>query len=198
MENNIDFKNLWKQQNVNQPNMEELQAKLKQFRKSNIQKLIFVNIILIILSAIIIAKWYYYQPDYLSTKIGIILTILAMFIFVLSNNKLFELFSSLDNTQTNSGFIQSLSIIKTKQNYLQTSILSLYFILLSLGICLYMYEYTLKMTTFWSCFSYAGLLIWIAFNWFYLRPKAIKKQNLKLDRLIDKCEIIRKQLAENE
>jgi hypothetical protein len=33
MENNIDFKNLWKQQAVSPPNIEELLAKLKHFKK---------------------------------------------------------------------------------------------------------------------------------------------------------------------
>jgi tRNA U34 5-carboxymethylaminomethyl modifying GTPase MnmE/TrmE len=34
MENNIDFKNLWKQQAVSPPNIEELLAKLKHFKKN--------------------------------------------------------------------------------------------------------------------------------------------------------------------
>jgi hypothetical protein len=42
--------------------------------------------------------------------------------------------------------------------------------------------------------TYAVTLAWIVFNWFYLRPKTIKKQQAKLDDLISKFERINKQL----
>ena len=49
-----------------------------------------------------------------------------------------------------------------------------------------MYEYALEMPTSTAIFAYAATLAWIGFNWFYIRPKTIKKQNVKLDELIDK------------
>jgi hypothetical protein len=44
--------------------------------------------------------------------------------------------------------------------------------------------------------AYVVTFAWIAFNWFYLRPKTIKKQQGKLNELINKFEEINNQLKE--
>jgi Flp pilus assembly protein TadB len=196
--NNIDFATIWKQQKVSQPNIEELLHKLKQFKKSSIQKLIISNIILVATSGLVIFIWHYYKPQFITTKIGIVLTIVAMVIFVFSNNKLFSVFNKIDNTKNNNEYLQCLTALETKQKYMQTKMLGFYFITLGLGICLYMYEYTLRMTTVWAIFVYLITLLWISFNWFYIRPKTIKKQQTKLDELIRKFESINKQLDSGE
>ncbi|MBK6772550.1 MAG: hypothetical protein IPG78_10570 [Ignavibacteria bacterium] len=46
--------------------------------------------------------------------------------------------------------------------------------------------------------SYFTTLMWIAFNWFYLRPRQIKKQRAKTDELIIKLEMLNRQISENE
>lgn len=195
--NNLDFSTIWKQQKVSQPNIVELQYKLKQFKKSSLQKLIILNILLFTTSGLIIFIWYYYQPQFISTKIGIIMTILAMIIFILSNNKLLYVFKNIDKTKNNIEYLKSITDIKTKQKFIQTKILGIYFITLSLGICLYMYEYTSKMTMSWAISAYLIILAWFGFNWFYLRPKIIKKQQSKLDEIINKFKNINTQINED-
>lgn len=196
--NNIDFTTIWKQQKVSQPNIEELLNKLKQFKKSSLQKLILSNIILLTTIGFIIFIWFYYKPQFITTKTGIVLTILAMIIFMFSNNKLFSVFNKIDNTKNNNDYLQTLMTLKTKQKYMQTTMLSFYFITLSIGISLYMYEYTSRMTIVWAIFTYLITLMWIGFNWFYLRPKTIKKQQTKLNELISKIGNLNKQLNEKE
>ena len=198
MDTNIDFKNLWKQQAVSPPNLEELLSKLKHFKKISMRKLILTNVLLIATSALIIMFWYYFQPEFISTKIGIVLNILAMMIFLLVSNKLAVFYKTIDGTQSNSEYVQKLISIKTKQHFLQTKVLSLYFIVLGSGLCLYMYEYTCRMTTFWGIFTYVLLLAWIGFTWFYLRPKEIKKEQDKVNSLIAKFEAVNKQLNADE
>lgn len=197
MNNNIDFKDLWKKQAVSHPNIEELRSKLNHFKRTSLRRLIITNILLIATCAFIAFIWYYYQPQYTSTKIGIILTVLAMVMYLFVYNKLILSYQTIDSTQSNSEYLQKLVTIKTKQQFLQSTILSLYFILLGSGICLYMYEYALKMTLFWGIFAYGAMLAWICFTWFYLRPKEIKKQQNKINSLIAKLEAINKQLNSN-
>ncbi|WP_238555482.1 hypothetical protein [Chryseobacterium sp. P1-3] len=115
MDTNIDFKNIWKQQTSHQPSIEELLGKLKQFRLENLRKLILINIMLIITSLGIAFIWYRYQPQLVTTKIGIVLVILAMLIFLCAYNRLFMVFYKIDNTQTNQEYLQSLYIVKGKQ-----------------------------------------------------------------------------------
>ncbi len=197
MATNIDFKNIWKQQTSNRPNMEELLGKLKKFRNQNLRRLIFANIGLITTSLLILFIWYRYQPQMITTKIGIVLVVLGMAIFLFAYNKMFMVFYKIDQTQSNNEYLQSLYTVKSKQKLMQTTILNLYFIMLFLGICFYMYEYTSRMTLSSGILAYAVTLAWIAFNWLYLRPKTIKKQQEKLDELINKFEELNHQLKES-
>jgi Flp pilus assembly protein TadB len=198
MENNtnIDFKDLWKKQTVSQHNIEDLMARLKQFRKAGLRSLWKTNIMLFATSAFIIFIWYYYQPQFISTKIGIVLVILAMIMYVTVYNGLLQIYKDIDTTQTNQEYLQKLILIKRKQQFMQSTILSWYFVLLLSGICLYMYEYTSRMTVFYALITYGVTLLWIGFNWFYLRPKQIKKQQAKINHLIAKFEDVNLQLKE--
>lgn len=196
MDSNIDFKNIWKQQTSNKPNLEELLGKLKKFKKENLRKLICSNLSLTATSVFIIFIWYYYQPQMISTKLGIVLVILAMVIFLIAYNRMFMTFYTIDNTQSNHEYLQNLYVVKSKQKFMQTTMMNLYFIMLSLGICLYMYEYTSRMTPISGIIAYGITLLWIAFNWFYLRPRTIRKQQGKVDGLINKFEEINNQLQE--
>lgn len=192
--NNIDFKDLWKQQTVSQPNIEDLMTRLKQFKKAGLRSVWKTNILLFATAAFIIFIWYYYQPQFISTKIGIILVILAMVMYVAFYNGLLRIYKDIDTTQTNQEYLQKLILIKRKQQFMQSVILSWYFVLLLAGICLYMYEYASRMTVFYALITYGITLLWIGFNWFYLRPKQIKKQQSKINDLIAKFEDINKQL----
>ena len=194
--NNIDFKDLWKKQAVSQPNIEDLMERLKQFKKAGLRSVWKTNILLFATSAFIIFIWYYYQPQFISTKIGIVLVILAMVMYVAVYNGLLRIYKDIDTTQTNQEYLQRLILIKRKQQFMQYTILSWYFVLLLSGICLYMYEYASRMTIFYAFITYGVTLLWIGFNWFYLRPKQIKKQQAKINELIAKFEDVNSQLKE--
>lgn len=196
MDTNIDFKNIWKQQTAPKPNIEELLQKLKKFKNENLRKLILTNLLLIVTSLGIGFIWYWYQPQLVSTKIGIVLVILAMVIFLLVYNRMFMIFYRIDNTKSNSEYLQNLYLVKYKQKFMQTTMLNLYFIMLFSGICLYMYEYAAKMSSVSAILVYAATFIWIGFNWLYIRPKTIKKQQGKIDGLINKFEEINNQLKD--
>jgi uncharacterized membrane protein YidH (DUF202 family) len=193
-DNNIDFKDLWKKQTISQPNIEDLLVRLQQFKKANLRSLWKTNILLFATSAFILFVWYYYQPQFISSKIGIVLAILAMALYVGVYNRLSKVFKDIDTTQTNHEYLQQLILIKRKQQFMQSTMLSWYFVLLLVGICLYMYEYASRMTVFYALVTYGVTLLWIGFNWFYLRPKQIKKQEEKINDLIERFEEINNQL----
>jgi hypothetical protein len=199
MENNtnIDFKDLWKKQTVSQPNIEDLLARLKQFKKAGLRSLWKTNILLFATSAYILFIWYHYEPQFISSKIGIVFIILAMLLYVVVYNGLLKIYKDIDTTQTNQEYLQKLILIKRKQQFMQSTILSWYFVLLLTGICLYMYEYVSRMTVFYALITYGVTLLWIGFNWFYLRPKQIKKQEDKINSLISKFEDVNNQLSED-
>ena len=193
-DNNLDFKYLWKKQSVSQPDMKDLLSRVSRFKKAGLRSLWMVNILLFLTTVFIVFIWIYYQPEFLSTKIGIVLTILAMVIYVIAFNKLFAPYRNIDATQTNQEYLQNLIVIKKKQQFMQTKMMSLYFLLLTTGICLYMYEYASRMSALGASLCYGITLLWMAFNWFYIRPKQIKKQQSKVNALIEKFEEMNNQL----
>jgi membrane protein YdbS with pleckstrin-like domain len=192
--NNIDFKDLWKKQSISQPNLEDLMNRLNHFKKSSIRALWKTNIMLIATAIFILCIWYYFQPEFISTKIGIVVVIMDMVLYLLVYNKLLGTYKAIDDTQSNQEYVQKLILIRKKQRYLQTKVLSWYFVLLGVGISLYMYEYAVRMDLMWAIFTYAVTFIWLAFNWVYIRPKQIKKHQTKINSLIEKFEEVNKQL----
>lgn len=193
-DNNIDFKDLWKKQTVNQPDMQDLLSRVSVFKKASMRSLWMTNIMLLATSIFIIFIWIYFQPQFISTKIGIVLVILAMMVYLLVYNKLFGKYKDIDTTTTNHNYLQKLVLIKKKQQFLQTNMMSLYFLMLSAGIGLYMYEYASRMTLLGAGLTYGITFLWILFNWFFIRPKQIKKQQEKINSLIQRFEEVTHQL----
>lgn len=193
-DNNIDFKDLWRKQSVSQPDMQDLLARVNKFKRAGLRSLWITNILLLATSAFIVFVWVYYQPQFISTKIGIIVTILAMMIYLFVYNKLLSTYKNIETTQTNQEYLQNLILIKKKQQFLQTTMMRFYFAALTFGICLYMYEYASRMTFLGASLTYGLTLLWMAFNWFLILPKQIKKQQAKINALIEKFEEINKQL----
>lgn len=198
MDNKVNLKELWNKQNTQIPDTKELIEKMNAFRKNSLRRIIITNILLILTSAFISFIWYYFRPEMISTKIGILLCIAAMIMFIFVSNQSAPLLSKVDFDLSVRDYLNQLRKFKEKQNFLQTVILNIYFILLSAGICLYMFEYTSKMTFNWAVFSYFMALFWIAFNWFYLRPKQIRKQRAKTDELIGKLKLMDSQLSDDQ
>ncbi|NQX80827.1 MAG: hypothetical protein HRT66_02380 [Flavobacteriaceae bacterium] len=194
MVTNIDLKKIWNKQKIETPKVEILYAKANKLKRRSFLKLILVNITLLLTITFIGFIWYYYQPELVTTKIGIILTILAMIIFLLPFNKQFSLLTKNKTEPNSKEYLQQLIKLKEIQVYQQTTMLSIYFIILSLGIGLYLFEYVSKMTITWGIITYAITILWFAINWFYLRPKAITKQNAKLNKLLVEFEKLNNQM----
>jgi len=194
MDDNINFNELWAKQRSSEPNQENLLLQIKKMKQTNLRKLVITNFLLITTSGLIILVWVYFQPQFITTKIGMVLVILTMSIYLLAYNRSYSLFKDNMNSQSNRDYLNELLAIKAKQLFIHSTMLNLYFVLLSTGLSLYMYEYASRMTTFWGMFTYGITALWILANWFYLRPRQIKKQQSKLDEIIRKLQNINKQL----
>jgi hypothetical protein len=197
MNTNIDFKNLWNMQEMAIPDTAALFEKTNEFKKKSYRKLILANVTLIFTTAFILFVWYHYQPEFITSKIGIVCMLFAMFLYLFVYNQMAIFLKSNNYEMDTLHYLQQLLKLKQKQLFLQTTILNVYFILLSLGIGLYMYEYTCRMTMIWAIITYGVTLFWIALNWFVFRPKTIRKQQKTLNELIEKFEKINNQLVQN-
>lgn len=191
-----NFSELWKGQKAEQPAAADLLIKINKFKKRNRLRIVLTNLTLIITSVLMILMWYFYQPELVTTKIGIVLVILAMGIFVYSLNQSLGALKDTNAASTNQEYLTNLLTIKEKQHYMQTTMLNLYFILLSMGIALYMIEPVSQMSLVWAVFAYGMTALWLLFNWFYIRPRQMKNQQAKLNEMITTVENIQSQLKQ--
>ena len=193
MKREIDLKKLWSAQGAPEPDRSDLLLRIKKIRNRGLRSILWANICLIATSAFIVGIWIIFQPEFLSTKLGIIVVILAMLMFLFFQNKSIRLYRDADSAQTNGEYLNALLKIKLRQRFVQHTILSAYFALLSIGLWLYLYEYTSRMKPLWAIVAYGITTLWMAFNWFFIRPRQIRKSESKIDGVINGLQNIMKQ-----
>lgn len=193
MDNNINLNELWSKQTTKPPQTEELLSKFDKIKRKNLTKLIAVNILMVATIAFIIFIWLHFEPKLITTKIGIVLTLLGIIIYMLVYNQLIPYLRKINENQSNTQFLMAVIKLKEQQKFLQTRMLQFYFIILTLGLCLYLYEFVSLLPFSWTIFAYSITLIWIGFNWFYLRTKIIEKEQDKLDDIIEKFKMVEQQ-----
>ena len=197
MNSNIDLKELWTKQETGIPDTKDLFKRVASFKRTHLKQLVYANILLLLVAIFIVLIWYYFQPEYITTKSGIVLIILAILAYLFSYNQSIPLLLKSSYEMSSADYLQQLLSLKRKQQFLQGIMTNLYFILLSTGLFLYMIEYTMRMKLSMGIVCYAITAGWIAFNWFYIKPKTIRKQREKIDGLINKFTLLTEQLSEN-
>lgn len=191
MENNeINLSKLWKQQTSISPDLEDLKRRLSKYKKDNSRKRIISNITLGLTIVVILGIWILYDASTIFPMLGMSLIITAIGISIIKFNQFYSSFKDLNKNLENKEYLKSLLEIQKKQKVIQTSIMNIYFTLLTLGMVLYLYEFTLRMDKLMAIVAYGLTLGWFAFVWFYLKPKMVKKQNLKLEQYISSIQNI--------
>ena len=117
-----------------------------------------------------------------------------MVMYLLVHSSMLPLLRHVDSDINNSEYLQLLLALKKKQRFLDTAILSMYFFLLSAGLSLYLFEYVSRMTLLWGTLTYSITIGFIGVHWFIFRPRAVRKQQEKINLLIRACEGVRNQL----
>ena len=196
MSNNIDFKELWNRGKASTPDVSEIFAKANQLNRRIRNKIWRGNIILSLTILFMIFIWWYYQPQMITTKIGLTLVILAILSFLISTNQMFPLLAKTDEETDSHQFLEQMLRIKHKQEFLNKTMLTFYFIFLSIGIFLYMIEYAGRGSLLFKVIAYGVTFAWMAFNWLYVRVKTTKRQQDAVNEIIGKLEEVNKQLLE--
>lgn len=191
MKNNINLKELWNHQPIPEADQAGLVKKIEKHKAAGLKKIFLLNALLLATIIFVVLIWIYFKPQLWTTKIGIIITIMPMVIALIFHNRMIPLYKKTDESQSNADYLYDLLEIKSKENTIQTTIMNVYFMLLSVGIGLYMYEYVASMPLGFGLFSYVIVVVWFGFNWFVLRPKIIKKNQEKTDSLLRQLEKIR-------
>lgn len=197
MSRNIDFKELWQQQEAAaRPHVNDVIKKAQSVKRKTRNKLLWLNAVLLITVLLyVFVPGFTIKTGMLTTKIGAALVILGiLFFLVVSDRLLISLFKTKPETDTFS-FLTDLLAIRKKQDFIQTRAMNLYFLLLSTGMFLYMIEFVQKMGFTLGCVAYVSLLGWLAVVYFYIKPRTIKKQRAEINATIEKLQSINNQLT---
>lgn len=198
MGSDINLKELWNKKQAAIPDTDALLEETRRFKRNHLRKLIMANVTLVLSSAFILFVWYYFQPERLTTKMGIVLVIAAMAMYLFVYNGMLQVLRRIDDCLSSNEYLGQLLMLRTRQQLMQTRIMNAYFLMLSAGIALYMIEYTSRMSLLWATVTYGVTFLWILFNWFYIRPRTIRNQREKLNVLIQKFESLQAQLSEQD
>lgn len=182
---NIDFKDLYQQQGSPEHDVKEIYGAVQKLRRSKIRSIVLANIFLLFTSFAIGWIWIEYQPQMISTKLGMIIVILAMLIMLFFINRTYSFYNELNEDQSASEYLKKLLDLREKEKFLQVTLMNGYFLALFVGIFLYLYEYTSRMKLIPAISVNLISFLWIAFNWFYIRPKQLTKSKKKLDGVIE-------------
>lgn len=196
MSTNIDFKALWQQQHVDvKPDIKEVIKKARQLKKKARNKLLWTNGLLIAVTIyyIVFLCWSNHE---ITTLIGGTLVIIGFVGYlVISNGLLADLFKS--HAEVDSfAYLKELLAINRKQEFVQTKVLKWYIITLSIGVTLFMMGPAIKMGVIWGSVAYICLFAWMAFAYFYLIPRKVKKQRVEWGTIIEKLQTINDQLSQ--
>ena len=196
MDTNINFSDIWREQPAPKADKTAVLKRIETFRSRRMKRILLVNLILLATSAFIVWIWVHYQPQLVATKVGIVLVILSMAVFSVASGKMIPLYRNNDTGSNGHDFIEKMRAIKKGEQFLYTTIMNCYFALLSAGLCLYLYEYTLRMSGTGKLITYSITLLWVGFNWFYIRPRQIRKQQKALNEVLNRIDGIEKQFSE--
>jgi len=192
---NINFNDLWSKQTAVPPKESDILKKAAKLKRQNTAHLVFITGLFFLTSLLIIWIWLSEKPQMLSTRLGIVLCLLAMAVYGLIYNQQYAILKKLNVDDSNQVYLQNLYQLKKHQKFMHGIMLNVYFILLPAGVLLYMIEPVQRMEPRYAILSYLLAVGWILFAWFYLRPKQIKKQQNRLNEIIDKMQSFSNQLS---
>lgn len=188
MSNNIDFKELWNRGKASAPDVSEIFARANRMNLAMRRKIWRGNIVLSITILLMIFVWWYYQPQFITTKIGLILIIGAILAFLIASNQLSPLLTKADEQTDSRAFLHEVIRIKQKQEFINKTVLTAYFILLSIGLSLYFIEFVSRGSVLFQLLTYGITLAFMILNWTYVRARTVKKQQKALNDIIARLE----------
>lgn len=188
MKSDVDIKTLWDNQQVPPADFSLVRRKIERFRLRRIIDSAAIVILMLSVIALGLFIWIYWPPQLITTKIGLILSLSSFMLPILSFGWLLYLYHKLKKDRPCGVYLEHLSALKKQENRQQNIILNAYFLLLSVGLTFYMYEYTFFQSWQKGAIAYAILLVWIALNWFVFRPRLIKKRKRQFADLMKDIE----------
>lgn len=181
-----NLKDLWKtQEEIMLPEVSNVLQKIKKERISYTNKILFQVIMLIATMAALV--WIGSSIDFKKTTTFIGLGLMLLCIGVFSVVRLYQMITlkQIDLTQVPSVTLNKLENYYAFQQFVSTKLTLAYFILLNLAFVFYFIEVMQPMAATLKTICLSIYIVWMLFAYFYLGKKQKKKENDRINNLID-------------
>ena len=189
MQNFENIKDLWQATSENTlPEAKEIILNIQKTRKKMIRRNIIGGTLLCLTFIYICFIGWYYHFEQWTTRAGIVITLFGIVMGVAFNSRLVQLLLKQNNLALdNKEYLQQLIHYRNTQRRIRTKGMALYYILLTVGIVLYMIEFA-KRNIYFGIVAYAITLGWITFSWFYIIKKRKANHAKEIHEQIDNIE----------
>lgn len=184
MNANIEFGKLWAAQTVPVAMQEEVLMRVKHFKVMRIRQLVLNGLFLLVSILLIAGIWIVFEPQQATTKWGMSILITVITVYLISQGKVISLYLHLDNATSNEEFLMRSIRIKEREARIQSGLIRAYFIFLSIGIGLYMFEFLVDLHYAKILLIYVAVYAWIGFIWRFARPRLVLQQRQRLDEVV--------------
>lgn len=195
MDNLNDLKAIWQTADTSKlPVVNEIKAISKSYRQKTMVKKAWVFAATVVSLAIFVVSLFFYQPVFLSTRIGQLFILFALLILLWSNLKSLGRVYKIRNC-SNQEFLKYLCEVQINRiiYYNRTQVLGMFFY--SAGLLLYLYEMVYK-NIYLSIGLYVLTILMLATSWFYFRPRAYQRRKEKFEPLLNHIEKLNNQLEQ--
>ncbi len=139
-----------------------------------------------------------YQPRFMTTRFSIVLIALVVLAGILVQGSTLPLLTKPVREDTdNMAMLASLKKLQIRQKRVNTTFLSAYYIFLSTGMAIYLFEFAWGHLLFGTV-AYTLTFGWILFAWYYIRPRKVSRQNAAINRMIGHLERLQHDWEEQE
>jgi len=195
METRYNFEEIWKQRETHLPDRKTIQEKAQFYSKKQLWSSILLILSLLASFGTIVWVWLRFPDLHFMTKSGMLFAVSALILYIFLNFQKIKIINKINPALSNQEYLKQMKILQQKDLYMQTKGISQYYLLLSLGMAFYLFEFAERMSLFWGIFTYTITFSWILFGWFYIRPRKIRNQQKKISQVILSLEKIENEFS---
>jgi len=193
MDNLNDLKAIWLTANTDSlPASGEMLRMAKKFRNGKIRHKLIMIFIAVLLAAVMIFGAINNGLTMVSSWIGEACLIVTCMLLAFTNIRSIRRFIDFKDS-TNKEFIEFMEQTRRNQLYYYQKTQVAGMGISSIGLLLYFYEIVYRDTVVFII-TYSIAFLYLAFMWFYIRPRNFKRQNLKMDETVRKLHDISNQI----
>lgn len=193
MDNLNELKAIWQTADTSDlPQAQEIKTISKSYQQKTLVKKAWIAVLTLLCSAVFVLSMFFYKPAFLSTRLGQLFILIAMFILLWSNLKSLNRIYKIRNC-SNQEFINYLREVQLNRiiYYKKTQVLGTAFN--AVGLLLYLYEMVYK-NAYLAIILYSLTVIALLSGLFYFRPRAYQRRKAKFDPFLNHIEKLNDQL----